>query len=138
MIPKRNGQEMVLYYTPEQNENVNRLKGVLVRMGIRIRNVAPEQVDETVGALAGMQGFALSGRKEEEHPFIPEQMLVMHRFTGRRMDELLANLRKAGVPKIDLKAVVTPSNCSWSFYHLYEEIREEHEKMSGAGADRED
>lgn len=136
MIPKRTAQEMVLYYTPEQNGNVAKLKGVLVRMGIRIRNVSPQQIRETVGALAGMPGFTLSEKEAEESLFIPEQMLVMHRFTSRRMDELLANLRKAGVPKIDLKAVVTPSNCTWSFYHLYEEIREEHEKMTSAGGDQ--
>lgn len=136
MIPKRTAQEMVLYYTPEQNGNVAKVKGVLVRMGIRIRNVSPQQISETVGALAGMPGFVLSEKEAEESLFIPEQMLVMHRFTSRRMDELLANLRKAGVPKIDLKAVVTPSNCTWSFYHLYEEIREEHEKMTSAAGDQ--
>lgn len=135
MIPKKSAQELVLYYTPEQNEYVTRLKGVLVRMGIRIRNVPVQQVGETVGALAGMPGFVLQERKEAESLFIPEQMLVMHRFTSRRMDELLMNLRKAGVPKIGLKAVITPANCSWSFYHLYEEIREEHEKMNAAQSD---
>ena len=39
-----------------------------------------------------------------------QEMLVMHRFSERRLDELLMNLRKAGVPKIALKAIVTESN----------------------------
>ena len=58
-------------------------------------------------------------------------MLVMYRFSSQRMDELLRNLRKAGVPRIDLKAVITESNCQWTFYHLYEEISEEHRQMHG-------
>jgi len=122
-------REMVLYYNTVQNPNVAKLKGVLVRMGVRIKNITPEQVTQTVGYLAGIEGYPES-EIPEVLPVIEEEMLVMRGFTSRRMDELLMNLRKAGVPKIALKAVVTESNCGWSFYHLYEEIREEHEKMS--------
>ncbi len=64
-------------------------------------------------------------------PQITEQMLVMKDFTSRRIDTLLLNLRKAKVPKINLKAVVTEQNAGWSFYHLYEKIGEEHRKMNG-------
>ena len=38
-------------------KHVAMMKSVLVRMGIRIRNIGPEQVLETVGYLAGMDGF---------------------------------------------------------------------------------
>ena len=58
-------------------------------------------------------------------------MLVMRDFTGRRIDTLLLNLRKAKVPKINLKAIVTEQNAGWSFYRLYEEIGEEHRLMNG-------
>lgn len=128
-------KETVLYYTPENNVHVTTLKGVLVRMGIRIKNVGADQVTETVGGLLGLPGCTVekeaSGPFEtpEELPLITEEILVMHNFSGSRLDELLLNLRKAGVPKINLKAVVTESNAGWSFYHLYEEIKEEHEKM---------
>ena len=122
-------REMVLYYNTVQNPNVAKLKGVLVRMGVRIKNITPEQVTQTVGYLAGIEGYPES-EMPAVLPVIEEEMLVMRGFTSRRIDELLMNLRKAGVPKIALKAVVTESNSGWSFYHLYEEIREEHEKMS--------
>ena len=52
--------ETVLYYNPgrpETMKHVAMMKSVLVRMGIRIRNIGPEQVLETVGYLAGMDGF---------------------------------------------------------------------------------
>ena len=141
---RKAGQELVLYYNPEASSKVMKLKGVLVRMGVRIRNVAPEQVTETVGALAGISGYkraeqetapdAARNAEETESdagvlPVIPEEMLVMHGFTCRRIDELLLGLRKAGVPKVELKAIVTESNAGWTFYHLYEEIKEEHERM---------
>lgn len=129
------GKEMVLYYCPRKREKNRLLKSVLIRMGIRIKNVTEEQVEERVGTLLGISGFALSeGEAEEkrELPAIPEEVLVLHNFTGRRLDELLAGLRRAKVPPIPLKAVVTQTNSGWSFYELYEEIQKEHEQMRGA------
>lgn len=155
MAPLR---EMVLYYNPNQSPYAAKLKGVLVRMGIRIKNIAPEQIGELVGTLAGMPGFAegeelwkqAMAQKESQEadegagqadsdttdqesiPQIPEEILVMKNFTGRRIDELLLNLRKAGVPKIALKAVVTEQNSRWTFCQLYEEIKKEHLAMTAA------
>ena len=124
-------RETVLYYTPDPQDSAAKLKGVLVRMGIRIRNVAPDQVLEQVGALAGMPGFRLLEERGTGLAVIPQKMLVMYLFSSQRMDVLLRNLRKGGVPRIDLKAVITESNCQWTFYHLYEEISEEHRQMHG-------
>lgn len=123
-------KEMVLYYTPEQSAKVTKLKGVLVRMGVRIKNITAGQVMQQVGYLAGLDGYEEQELPEGmELPVIGEEILVMHRFGSRRIDELLLNLRKAGVPKIELKAIVTESNCPWTFYQLYEELKEEHDKM---------
>lgn len=127
-------KEMVLYYTPQQSPKVTKLKGVLVRMGIRIKNITPDQVGQKVGYLAGLEGYeAEETDPDAVLPVIGEEVLVMHRFTSRRIDELLLSLRKAGVSKIELKAIVTESNCPWSFYQLYEELKEEHAKMQGTG-----
>ena len=50
------------------------------------------------------------------------------------MDELLLRLRKSGIPRISLKAVVTDTNADWSFYQLYREISEEHRQMHSASS----
>ena len=130
--------ETVLYYNPgrpETMKHVAMMKSVLVRMGIRIRNIGPEQVLETVGYLAGMDGFqvldkAPEGQEAAGLTVIPVEMMVLKQFSNRRLDELLMNLRKAGVPRIGLKAVLTEHNSTWTFYHLYEELKEEHETMT--------
>ena len=56
-------------------------------------------------------------------PEIDEEMLVMKNFTNRRIDELLVGLRRAGVPKVELKAVVTETNCGWSFMLCTKSLR---------------
>ncbi len=125
-------KELVLYYTPHPQPHTAKLKGVLVRMGVRIRNVALEQTGQTVGFLAGVPGFEAQNEEEQEmRSHIPQEMLVMKNFTSGRIDQLLMELRKAGVPRIALKAIVTESNCPWTFYQLYEELCKEHEAMSG-------
>ena len=118
--------ELVLYYgtnDPGMKKHEMMMKSVLVRMGVKIRNVKPEQVMETIGCLAGMPGF-------QERKNVDEPLPVMKDFTGSRIDTLLYQLRKVGVPKIDLKAIVTEHNCGWSFYKLYEELKEEHRLMT--------
>ena len=139
-------KEMVLYYNPGSGPHVAKLKGVLVRMGVRIKNINPDQVNQKVGYLAGLPGFTEieaqpmdteverrpADTEIEAEPVdtevergpadtevtavsMDEEMLVMKNFTSRRMDELLMNLRKAGVPRIALKAVITEQNSHWTF-----------------------
>lgn len=130
-------KETVLYYNPgkpETMKHVTMMKSVLVRMGVRIRNIGPEQVLDTVGYLAGMDGFERTTDTAGDLPEIQEEVMVLKQFSNQRLDELLMGLRKAGVPRIALKAVLTEHNSAWTFYHLYEELKEEHETMtSGKG-----
>ncbi|MCI8725528.1 MAG: DUF3783 domain-containing protein [Hungatella sp.] len=157
-------KEMVLYYNPGSGPHVAKLKGVLVRMGVRIKNISPDQVNQKVGYLAGLPGFTEieaqpmdteverrpADTEIEAEPVdtevergpadtevtavsMDEEMLVMKNFTSRRMDELLMNLRKAGVPRIALKAVITEQNSHWTFRQLYRELKEEHKTMTGEG-----
>lgn len=120
--------EMVLFYTPENTERTRKLKGIFVRLGVRIRNISPEQMGETVGFLAGLEGYGPAEAKED-FPAPEEEMLVMKNFTSRKIDELIQAIRKAGLKKIELKAVVTTTNAGWTFYKLYEEIREERRQV---------
>ena len=127
--------ETVLYYNPgrpETMKHVAMMKSVLVRMGVRIKNIGPEQVLEKVGYLAGMEGYEAAGTGAGPGglPVIPEEVMVLKQFSSQRLDMLLSALRRAGVPRIALKAVLTEHNSDWTFYHLYQELKEEHETMT--------
>lgn len=108
-------KETVLYYTPQPTKQSRTLKGILVRMGIRIRNISPQQVNQTIGMLAGVPGFeenvdaeadtlaenktnanvpsgtdsaANTAEISADHS-IPEEVLVLHQFSEQRLDALL-------------------------------------------------
>ncbi|MDO5410644.1 MAG: DUF3783 domain-containing protein [Lachnospiraceae bacterium] len=57
------------------------------------------------------------------------QAMIMYGFTNRRLDELLSNMKRAGLPRIPLKAIVTPQNIEWTFRMLYEELEKEEAAM---------
>ena len=130
-------KETVLYYAPEKSDADRLLKGVLIRMGVRIKNAGPAEAGQTVGYLAGLPGFEETKAGESapeafgEAPLlIPERMLVLRDFGNRRLEEMLSGFRKAKVPPIPLKAVLTEHNCGWTLVELYRELKEEHEKMT--------
>ena len=130
-------KELVLYYTPEKSEADRLVKSVMIRRGIRIRNIGPEQTMEKTGVLAGLSESQETTEilREEtasgELPVIPEKMLVFCGFGRKKLEELLFQLRRAGAPASPMKAVLTEQNSKWSLYELYQELLEEHAKMSG-------
>lgn len=148
--------ETVLYYAPENTVHVNLLKGVLVQMGIKIKNLTLVRCGKKIGFLAGLEGFvddtapensvndskerhgeisfagmeimSLRGQQAFQEP-IREELMVLSGFTDERLDELLAKLKKAGVPRTILKAVVTETNAQWTVYELYDHLLEERRQI---------
>lgn len=121
-------KETVLYYSPNKDKKSARVKSVLIQMGIRIKNISPQQIHQSVGYLAGLEGFSQENPTEAKE-VIPQEVLVLKDFSSARLNQMLYLLRKAQIPKIELKAVITPHNASWSFYQLYQEIKSEHEAI---------
>ena len=50
-------REKVLYFEPQPSEQTAALKTVLVRMGVRIKNVEAVSAGQTVGFLLNRKGF---------------------------------------------------------------------------------
>ena len=107
--------ETVLYYNPGRPET---MKHVAMMKSV------------TDGAGAQGADGERTGAGPGELPVIPEEVMVLKQFSSQRLDMLLAGLRRAGVPRIALKAVLTEHNSDWTFYHLYQELKEEHETMT--------
>ena len=54
---------------------------------------------------------------------------VMSGFTRNDIDELIRSLKKHGVGRVDLKAIVTPTNSLWDCVRLYKAVKADHEEM---------
>ena len=130
---KRNGVimmkasvEMALLYNFQDPERARKVKSALLCMGVRAKTVEPEDYGQPLGALAGLSGFDAA---ETVGADMAEEMLVLYRFTSKRLDDLLARLRKGGVGNIPYKAAITETNIGWSGVQLYQELVKEREAI---------
>lgn len=118
-------REKVLYFEPQPSEQSAALKTVLVRMGVRIKNVDADSVGQTVGFLLNRKGFAETDTAAGT-PSAP--MMVLDGFTEKRLDILLREMKAHGV-SVPYKAIVTEHNIGWTLSDLFAELVREHEAM---------
>lgn len=104
-----------------------KLSALCANMGIALREVKPFEYSLPIGALAGLP-FSGPGRFSAP-PALPGEMLVICHMLSDQLDALLVGMRAAGIPRIALKAVLTPNNVTWDSLKLYGELAREHEAM---------
>ena len=123
---KPSGETVLLYNINE--EKSRKLKMLMVRMGMRIRVVNKEDYAQPIGQLAGLKDVTLEDSDVDVQDF-DDEMMVMRGFTNSRLDLFLQSMRKAGIEKINYKAILTPTNSRWNSWQLYQELVREHEEM---------
>ena len=58
-----------------------------------------------------------------------QQFLSFHNIKGKKLDHILLEMKKAELPPIRFKAVVTPFNMLWTLRRLCETVQKEHGEM---------
>ena len=98
-------------------------------LGIRVRTVNPWEYTQPIGALAGIP-IAKAAKPDAMpgHRF-NDEMLVMCHMMSNELDAFLNSMRAANVPRIALKAVLTPVNVAWNSLDLHRELAREHSEM---------
>ena len=115
--------ETVLMYNCD-GEQWSKLRQIFLMLRVRIRPVEADQYGLTLEDLLG--------RSEEKAPVEEEfsdPMLVFCNLPHEKLDHLLTAMGRAGLPRIALKAMLTPTNCTWTSQQLWTELRREHEAM---------
>ena len=106
---------VILFYNLE-NSKGRTLKMLCLRLKIKIRIITKEQYNQTLGALAGIDGFT-------------DEMLVFKGFDNALLDRFLVEFKKLHLTRIGLKAVLTEHNINWDSIALHEELLAEDKKM---------
>lgn len=93
---------------------------------IEVKPVGRSEYGQTIAALAGLEA-----PKETAYtgPVLPGRMLVLCGL-GDQVDRLLPLLRQGGAGPECLKAILTPSNRSWTALTLYTELYRERQAMT--------
>ena len=102
-----------------------RLQWLCMRQRIRLQDVPAEQQGQTLAALLGM---AAQTDAQPASPFA-EEMLVLAGAAPQGMNSFLQAWRQARQAPVRLKAMLTPSNVTWTAESLHAELVREDEAM---------
>ena len=104
------------------------LKVLCQKTRIQWKEIAPEDYGQPLGALIGLPTPAAEAPAAPVTSF-REPMLVMANLLRPQFDALLQGMRQQGI-RVPLKAVLTPTNVSWSSLQLHDELVREHEAVT--------
>lgn len=125
-------QKIILAYnfTPER---LQALKLICMMLRTQLRAVKREELLQPVGYLAGLPEVA-SVEELYSGDDGQEEMLLMCGFSRQDLDRLLAAVKKGKLRQVALKAMLTPTNCTWNGLQLLSELSQEHAYMHGKNA----
>ena len=113
-----------LYLYNLDNPRGAKMRRACLPLGVRSHLVAPQAHSLTLEELvAGAEPPA-----DGESGF-SDEMLLLVGFSSAQMDALFQAFRRAKIPSVALKAVLTPTNRSWTSVQLRQELQREHEAV---------
>lgn len=139
-------KKIVLAYNFTQ-ERVKILRTLCMMLKVQLKPIPTADVEQPVGVLAGLitaeEAAAQNAeqQKAQERPAdaqdklteqvpVPKlEMLFLCGFDQELLNRLLTAIRKSRLQKVELKAMLTPTNISWSGAKLLREISAEHAYM---------
>lgn len=108
----------------DQSDKLNQIAN---KYSITHKPVMQDCLNDKIGYLCGFKSFEKS--QTNEIPRCDSQCLVFSGILQKNVSLLLKEFRAVGL-NVSLKAIVTPSNQSWSLFELIEELNKEHKYMT--------
>ena len=119
--------KVLLYQIPIEKAKV--LAQALSAMGIRTCQVAASDIDQSVGYLAGADGFEreeTNTQNEENTKLLAGELLVMCGFSRMQFEMFMNFLKRKKICPGAVKAMLTDTNKTWPFSRLVREVNAEH------------
>ena len=105
-----------------------RVRSLSAALGIRAKLVPPESFTLPIGAMLGIPVSPQS--PPASLASFSDPMLLMCNLDENQFNQFLQFMRGPGMPRVPLKAVLTPHNVGWSAIALHDELSREHEAMA--------
>ena len=116
--------QVVLYNLSADTSRGGRLRAILERLAIPVQEMTYARLNESVGYLAGLEGYEAAGAPYDGEDRAAEFMLICN-LPEALLDRFLDAMQENGL-RIDHKAVVTAYNRDMRFCELMDEIAGEH------------
>ncbi len=116
--------QVVLYNLGEDTSRGSRLRTILSQLNIPVQEMTYARLNESVGYLAGFDGYEAAETPYTGKDYSAEFMLICN-LPETLLDRFLDDMQANGL-RIDHKAVVTAYNRDACYYELMDEIADEH------------
>lgn len=122
-------KETILLFNPPEKKELLKIEMALFPLHIRLKLVQREDYSQSLGYLAGMKEIEpAAGAYDGDE--LAGTMFVFCFLSDSRLNQALAALRKCGAGPFPYKAILTPTNSTWTAPECFREIRQEHEALS--------
>ena len=121
-------KETILLFNAPEKEALLKIEMALFPLHIRIKRISRDDYNQPLGFLAGIKD-AEPAQGRYEGPELPAPMFLFCFLSENRLNQVLAALRRSGAGPSPYKAVLTPTNSSWTAPDCFQEIRREHEAL---------
>lgn len=121
-------KKQILLYNIKDKKRALDIRRVLMPLKIRIKQVAQSDFGQPIGYLADLYGFEAYEDISGDFAF-DEEMMIMVGLTSFEIDQVIKGFHKRRIVGIPLKAILTDENQKWNSKNLYENLKEEHQKM---------
>lgn len=121
-------KETILLFNPTEKADLLKIEMALFPLRIRLKKIGKEDYSQPLGALAGMKDIAPC-EEQYDGPELPGTMFVFCFLSDSRLNQVLAALRRCGAGPFPYKAILTPTNSTWTAPDCFDEIRKEHEAL---------
>lgn len=121
-------KETILLFNAPAKEDLLKIEMALFPLHIRLKMVSRENYSQPLGVLAGIKDIKPS-EAQYDGPELPGTMFVFCFLSDSRLNQALAALRKCGAGPFPYKAILTPTNSTWTAPDCFDEIRREHEAL---------
>ncbi len=115
----------VLLFAFNDGDKREKIARAVLPLKMRIKKISKSDYLLTLAALLGIAEE--ESAKEYQGQDLPHEMMLIAGCSDPQIQALLDALRKAGIPKIHHKAVLTENNQYWNALELYEELNQEYE-----------
>ena len=122
-----NAKILLFHMKPDKTKQI---EAICRNLKIQTVKVKLTSYNQKLGYLAGITGF---NRENDTYtgPDFPTEMLVFSGMDSEMIDTFLDQYKKASIPPIGLKAIITQHNIFWTAEELYKELLKEHSKFNG-------
>lgn len=124
VIPSQRETAM-LYRLPAEEREGAEIRRLLSQYQIAARDIPADSLGQTIASFLERRAAVPGAGAPYTGPVI-----LFSGVEAKKQQTLLQALREEGVGRAAIKAVVTPSNRSWTFEKLFAELAEEHARMT--------